>query len=195
MKKISLRVIVAIASLLTIGSLAAPAAHAAAVPHRSGSFGHSAVAPMGSIAIIHHAAHVGSYTDRLPAGAGSWSSQASEPVLYNYGLLYWGPVINPPSGIPSTAVITNICWTWNYTYPHPASGIWMYLTNSYNPGYAIVNTSGNELGCSTLDNGQPASQQFEFGFGSPGGSSGYYPPILPPASPSGPSTISVSYTY
>lgn len=128
----------------------------------------------------------------LPAASGSWSSQSSEPVLYNYGLISYGPVINPPTGIPSTAVISNVCWTWNYVYPHPAPGIWVYV---YNNVQGFYNTSGNELGCTTLDNGEAASQQFEFGFASPTSTPGYYPAILPPAQPSGPATVTVYYTY
>jgi hypothetical protein len=195
MRKFSQCFIVAVVALATTSILAASTANASTTTPRTHSFGHSTVTPMNRIAIAHSGdTRTGAYSYRRSMTSGSWSSQASEPVLYNYGLISWGSVIDPPSNIPSAAVITDICWTWNYTYPHPSAGIWMYLTGSANPDYAILSTSGNELGCSTLDNGQPADQEFEFGFASPTSTSGYYPPILPPAAPGGPSTISVSYS-
>src|SRR5216683_4032394 len=190
MKKVSLRV-AALAGAAAISILGVPAAASASAHPQAaaGGFGHQGVTPTSGI----RGSHATARTYASPLTSGGWSSQASEPVLYNYGLIYYGSVINPPSNIPPGAVITNICWTWNYTYPHPSSGIYMFLYDS--AGYYFYNTSGNELGCSTADNGQPANQKFQFGFGSPGGSGGYYPPILPPAMPSGPSTINVSYSY
>lgn len=175
----------------TSGAAAAATAETAATPDASGTATH--LVPGGHTVLTRGARTAGRPAAGVrPDGAGSWSSQSTEPVLYNYGLIYTGPVINPPTGIPAGAVITDVCWTWNYAYPHPAPGIWVYI---YNNTQGFYDTSGNELGCTTLDNGESANQQFEFGFASPTSISGYYPAILPPAQPSGPATVTVDYTY
>ena len=171
------------ASAGTSGTSAASQSHLTSVDPIRG--GHAVIGG-------HSAAVTHSYSMTMsPATSGGWSSVSTEPVLYNYGLIGWAPVINPPS-LPAGTVITDVCWTWNYTYPHPAAGLWVYVANNTQTFY---DTSGNELGCTTLDNGESASQQFEFGFASPTSISGYYPAITPPATPSGGATITVSYTY
>jgi hypothetical protein len=126
-----------------------------------------------------------------PQDSGSWEGSGTEPILYNYGLWEGGSVLDPPPNLPASAVITDVCFTFNYTYPHPSSGIWILVDDQV--GY-WENTTGNEIGCSTADNGQTADQDFQGYFGSPGGGNGIYPAINPPATPGGLYTITVSWS-
>lgn len=176
---VSLRV-AALTGAAMLAALVLPAtAHATAV--------RTAAVPtaMEHTSVSHSASRV------APQASGSWEGSGTEPTLYTYGLWEGGSVIDPPANLPASAVITNVCFTFNYTYPHPGSGIWILVDNQV--GY-WENTTGNEVGCSTADNGQSASQEFQGYFGSPGGSNGYYPPINPPATPSGLYTVTVYYS-
>jgi hypothetical protein len=62
------------------------------------------------------------------AASGAYGSSAVAPTIYSKNI--WYNVTFPISGsVPSTATVTNVYYTWNYSSPRP-TGFLVYLCNN-----------------------------------------------------------------